>query len=351
MKSFTSRFRGFLCAALLLIVGTMSATTLFAATSDGELYQVVVSSTLTVRNAPSLSGTVIGHLGNGVIVKVYSKERNWAKIDFNGGYGFVSGTYLVKTSVSTESDSEQGNRAIFRFMKRSISDWFLYAAIAFAVLTYFIYTEDEGFVALMVSFLLMTVCQLIYISGYFGEQAIPPFCSPGDVGWLWAIVGFVGMLVFLGFQIFILLTMTDWISDETDCFIELRVGIWGWVIGFAYLMINGLFFDFRNVRYPIWTMIGFQALQVILSFRGNLRYFPLVVCFNIVYLLAVFAITLASINLVSILIVIGIIYFFFHSVFSESPRCCGWCRSYSNGYCYYRNRSVSQHSICNKFER
>ena len=50
---------------------------------------------LIVRSAPS-NGATIGKLANGTAISVYSISDGWAKIQYEGGIGYVSATYLTK---------------------------------------------------------------------------------------------------------------------------------------------------------------------------------------------------------------------------------------------------------------
>ena len=59
-----------------------------------------------VRKSPSASATKLGTLGKNAKVDIVAKVSNgWYKIKYNGGYGYISGSY-VKTSTTQEETTE-----------------------------------------------------------------------------------------------------------------------------------------------------------------------------------------------------------------------------------------------------
>lgn len=327
----------------------LNISNVYGDTSE-ELYQVNVSTSLNVRNTPDNSGTIIGKLDNGQIVKVISITNGWARIDYNGKTGYVSYRYLDRYYVKQHDEKIHEDKGTFQFMSREISDKFLYITIALAVITYLLYRFESEYL-LILSYVLMTISQLIYLSGQFSPKGLLPFIDIFDIGLLWGILGFIGFAVFLGFQLYMLIEITKIFESESGCDIDIRVGFWGWIITFGYLIINAIFFDNRHIEYPIAAMIAAQGIQVIISIIRNIRNIGTMIFYNIIYLISVFALTLSFIELIGLFIILAIGFIALWAILSDKPRTCGWCRSYDNGYCYYRQRSVSSHSSCSKFER
>ena len=56
--------------------------------------KVVNSDTLNVRKGPSISFDIIGTLSGGDKVKIIGESNGWYKIEYNGTYGYVSGSYI-----------------------------------------------------------------------------------------------------------------------------------------------------------------------------------------------------------------------------------------------------------------
>lgn len=80
--------------------------------SDGKIIEtgtvVNVSNSLNVRNGPSASNTWIGSLAKGEKVDIYDiTSNNWAKINYNGSYGYVSMSY-IDTGKAEEKVIETG---------------------------------------------------------------------------------------------------------------------------------------------------------------------------------------------------------------------------------------------------
>lgn len=80
--------------------------------SDGKVIEtgtvVNVSSALNVRNGPSGSDGWIGSLAKGEKVDIYDiTSNNWAKINYNGSYGYVSMSY-IDTGKAEEKVIETG---------------------------------------------------------------------------------------------------------------------------------------------------------------------------------------------------------------------------------------------------
>ena len=64
------------------------------------------TTSLNVRKSPSASATKLGTLGKNAKVDIVAKVSNgWYKIKYNGGYGYISGSY-VKTSTTQEETTE-----------------------------------------------------------------------------------------------------------------------------------------------------------------------------------------------------------------------------------------------------
>lgn len=83
MKTF-KRFL-FICIGLFIIVLSTQAL---------EKYEVTANTFLNIRSHGSTNAPVIGTINHGGIVNVESIDGEWAKISFNGGYGYVSTAYI-----------------------------------------------------------------------------------------------------------------------------------------------------------------------------------------------------------------------------------------------------------------
>ncbi|GGE32667.1 hypothetical protein GCM10011391_09160 [Pullulanibacillus camelliae] len=56
-----------------------------------------------VRSKPALQSEAIGYIQRNAVVKVYEKQFGWAKIDYNGGTGWVASQFLYPSSAGGSS--------------------------------------------------------------------------------------------------------------------------------------------------------------------------------------------------------------------------------------------------------
>lgn len=67
--------------------------------------KVVNADSLNVRKGPSISFDIIGKLSGGDKVKVIGESNGWYKIEYNGMYGYVSGSYIELDSTELDQDN------------------------------------------------------------------------------------------------------------------------------------------------------------------------------------------------------------------------------------------------------
>lgn len=72
-------------------------------TANGK---VVNADSLNVRKGPSISFDIIGKLSGGDKVKVIGESNGWYKIEYNGTYGYVSGSYIELDSTEPDQDNK-----------------------------------------------------------------------------------------------------------------------------------------------------------------------------------------------------------------------------------------------------
>ena len=67
---------------------------------------VIKTDSLNVRKGPSTSFDIIGQLNGGDKVHVVGKSGNWYKIEYNGTYGYVSGSYIELDATELDQDNK-----------------------------------------------------------------------------------------------------------------------------------------------------------------------------------------------------------------------------------------------------
>ncbi|WP_455543308.1 SH3 domain-containing protein [Intestinibacter sp.] len=84
--------------------GTTSGSTSNGTTTTTKTGTITTSS-LNVRSGAGTSYSILGALAKGKTVTIYGESNGWYKISYNGGYGWVSKTYVSTGSTSTGSSS------------------------------------------------------------------------------------------------------------------------------------------------------------------------------------------------------------------------------------------------------
>lgn len=57
-------------------------------------YKVISSSPLNIREKASSDANILGIFNSGSLIEVVSTKKNWAKVKYNGGFGFVQTQYI-----------------------------------------------------------------------------------------------------------------------------------------------------------------------------------------------------------------------------------------------------------------
>ena len=68
--------------------------------------KVINANSLNVRKGPSTSFDIIGTLNGGDKVNIVGKSNNWYKIEYNGTYGYVSGSYIELDATEPGQDNK-----------------------------------------------------------------------------------------------------------------------------------------------------------------------------------------------------------------------------------------------------
>lgn len=67
-------------------------------------YKVTSSLPLNIREAASSSANVLGTFNSGSLIEVLSIKKGWAKVKYNGGFGFVQAQYIEQFVPKNNSD-------------------------------------------------------------------------------------------------------------------------------------------------------------------------------------------------------------------------------------------------------
>lgn len=184
------------------------------------MYTVNVSSTLSVRRSPSTSGAKIGALSKGSQVEVLESTGGWARIAYGGSTAYVKADYLEAAPTQGTAYEDSG-KGLWRGVLYAVPFLILVlAAIA-------IFAEDALFTWSAVA---LGFAELLYAAA---EQhvslssALPWFCTPEEVGWIWTVVNFGLLVVVLFFQHEVFKGMVGGMLDASG-----RGGL-GFIFGFV----------------------------------------------------------------------------------------------------------------------
>lgn len=69
-------------------------------------YRVISDLPLNIREDASLNANVIGTFKSGSLIEVVATKKGWAKVKYNGGFGFVQTQYIeqISTNIKTATD-------------------------------------------------------------------------------------------------------------------------------------------------------------------------------------------------------------------------------------------------------
>ena len=86
---------------ILTVIFSIGVTNIFADSTG-----VVTASKLNVRKGPSTKYSTMGSLYKNKGVTILGESNGWYKIEYNGKYGYVSGSYIELDSTEPDQDNK-----------------------------------------------------------------------------------------------------------------------------------------------------------------------------------------------------------------------------------------------------
>ena len=331
-------------------------------------YEVTANTFLNIRSYADTNAPILGTIDKGGELDVYEINNGCAKIAYDGGYAYVSSSYLSKVQdVSpVEPKSVESN---FDFSSWSFgggeAEWMAYVIAALSIILYFIRKsrgedeplEDDGslYTINWILFLTVTILELVYLV-LMGGDAIW-FCIPDRVGWLWTIIDFLifGFIVYNQFMCFFN-TLEDVAYNSYGSF-DRRWGIYSWIGVIVGGIVSGIFFPVA-LPFIFVAFVVCQIIQIVLIFRGVMSKGGLgysLLC-SAVYLLGSLSTVLILAHFMVLLVIVLIGYLVLSFIGSSKGgvrRCCANCNHYSSGsdYCNYRDGYISDahNKVCDYY--
>lgn len=279
---------------LVLFCAFVFSTSSYAIDIASGNYKVSVQSSLTVRNNPK-TGEKIGSLYNGNSVEVLECTNGWAKIKYGSSFGYVKADYLQPLElVDSDTDDYNLNKITLDSIEK-IQSFMPFVVLALTLLLWLFLSIDSQISFQITCFLLGLSELLLFIPiNGGGGDSIPSFCEPNDVGWLFAIINFIIMVIILLFQYYIYRGFTR----------ELGFGFWKNLFFTAFMFLGMLSFC-AIFTVSAYSIIVFAIFFIVLLFilRG-VGFF-----ISLVFMIHGFGLLLSFINALGALIIGGIIWF------------------------------------------
>ncbi|MBQ7819802.1 MAG: SH3 domain-containing protein [Bacteroidales bacterium] len=279
-----------------------------------ECYKVTVKSSLNVRSSASSKGAVLGTLPNGSIVDVYEHYGDWAKIKYENQYAYVSSKHLKKMEVQTRYSNSKdkgfwNNIDLNKYATCNVK-WMVFVILGLSIALAFMRKDNEYDVSTtyQVLFTLTCILECIYLLIMDGDKLW--FCMPGDVGWGWAILGFLAFGWLSYNQLMCFLDIVAGIVYNADN-LNMSIGLYSWPIAIVAGVI-AYFFEWEASYMWIIIILGLcQLIQVVmivigLEFEGLLNG----LLSAAIYLIGAIATVLVLVQFIAILIVVVIVGMF-----------------------------------------
>lgn len=243
---FLSRlFKAWITVVALFVVTLLRAANASQMPLSPGSYEVTVSSSLALRKAPSTQAIQIGSAKNGDLVEVLSYADGWAEVICNGQKGYVSARYLkayIPPAEYTIPDID--NDKLFGYQTYD----FLYKNMPYVIL-------GLGILLLLLArtplcstlLVLMGVAELLFVAGVMapGHGDMVWFGDPNEVGWLYAVLGFVLLIGVLGIQLAVFRPLMS----------ELFPGCLGTLLGYPLMLVAGLSIASLMLSLNLWFIV------------------------------------------------------------------------------------------------
>lgn len=276
-----------------------------------EQYQVTAE-TLNVRQKPNKHSEIKGKLQKGDIVNVTKIEKGWAEIWYKCYNAYVNEKFITPyTPPQIEPEKEETHSWVPRFTLGDIDvnkyangkgKWLIYLILGLAVIMFGAKDseEHEGTLGIFV----ITCPIILYYLLRLGKHA-HWFCMPNQVGWLWAIVGFVA----LGFVTLALTiaynNVMRYVRIEAGDF-SLAIGWKSWIYCSIPAVIASIF-EWETWCFWLAIILGIcQIIQIIRIFQGVIPEKGIIAAIAIIllYFLGLITITALMLQFISLLIVV-----------------------------------------------
>lgn len=293
-------------------------------------YKVNVSSSLNLRSEPSVQSEILLKLKNGDIVDCplavdqLQGKSDWVQVSCQGTTGYLKAQYLLPV----ESTTSDGKAPMQMKQWYKLLDWegdgFRWMAYLIGVLTLFMWfeckfvrhlslsirTEDEEdyrkWAAINGVLLTAMSCCILFYVAKMGSNALWFFMPSVVHSWWFVIVNFIFFIyVLINLLVFFLMTLKD-VSMTANKAVNLKFGIYTWLLGLVALVIWG--FGSYDPTYIYWGIGACQLVQIgIILFQLASRSLLTALAVSFLYALGSVSIVILASCLVFVLVLLVII--------------------------------------------
>lgn len=310
-----------------------------------ETFQVVCNSNLNVRQNASTSAPILGCLNNGETIEVVSIDGNWAEIQYEGGRGYVSASYVKRVAQTEDSGSSSTFDSTFSMdslhyrsfenLKTMGDTTMVLWVLVPAFILFYIFrrrVDEDGewsnFRILSIVALVMSALEIVYA---MGTQDFLWFCV--EPRWYWIAVNFIVFAICMFQQLMAYFTFAGWVSDGKG-----HLAVYSWPV----CIVIGIILYFCDVDpvYAVGLLLLAQLIQIGIIFYVMAKYRSVLSAFvySFVYLVFTVSTVLLLMQFLVLLIIVIIGYFVLMAFANGSKSSSQSSSSSSSSESYSNNR-------------
>ena len=330
-------------------------------------YVVCVRNSLPVYMSQRVKSEKVGEIADQSIIQAtQTKDKDWMQVWFNNSKRYVQSRYLVEYNpsnypyrISRYVNQVVGNihdkikASPIRFTSKLPYLFVLILGLTLMLgwdLVVFIgkkRLEKNHFNMYCAGFIMLLMLELYCMLFYEGSASW--FCSPDNVGWILAGICFI---IFVGITLNQLLVSVMTIQEmdyNTSRFCNYNIGLYSYGVAIVAYILTSWFCKLDYDGLILSGLLLCQIVQMGIIVVKHLEYksFDIELVLSLL-LYASITITMPFLFLECLIrvgqvvgVVLGIMFLLYLFSSNGSSQCCGNCRTYSGGYCHYRNKYVN----------
>lgn len=366
MKTHVSRIIACIVFSLITSVGHVQA----------KEYVVCVRNSLPVYMFQRVKSEKVGEIADQSIIQAtQTKDKDWMQIHFKNSTRYVQSKYLVEYNPSNYPYriSRYVNKAV-----GNIHDKIKASPLRFTSKLPYLFVLILGLILMLgwdlvvfvgknrlsknhfnmycVGFIMLMLLELYCMLFYEGSASW--FCSPNNVGWILAGICFITFVGITFNQLLVSVLTIQEMDYNTNRWCNYNIGLYSYGVAIVAYILTSWFCKLDYDGFILSGLLLCQIVQmgIILVEHIKRRSFDVELVLSLL-LYASITITMPFLFLECLVrvgqvvgVALGIMFLLYLFSPSGSGKCCGNCRTYSGGYCYYRNKYVNSGECCSAWE-